>query len=160
MSIGETASENQRKWDIRFLEMAELVAGWSKDPSTKCGAVIVRPDRSIVSVGYNGFPRGIPDLQEHLDNRCEKYQRVVHAEMNAILNAQGPVHGFTLYSVPASFTGGTCDRCAVHVIQAGITRIVHYYTPVNTFNDRWKEPLERAQEMYDAAGVEAVGIPV
>ena len=52
------------KWDRRFLALAEHVADWSKDPSTKTGAVIVRPDRTIASMGYNGFPRGMADTDD------------------------------------------------------------------------------------------------
>ena len=75
------------KWDGRFVELASHIAKWSKDPSTKCGAVIVRSDKTIASVGYNGFPRGLDDSGKLYDNRSVKYDRVIHAEMNAILNA-------------------------------------------------------------------------
>ena len=64
------------KWDSRFLELAKLVSTWSKDPSTKTGAVIVRPDRSVASIGFNGFPVKMSDHQELYDNREEKYSRL------------------------------------------------------------------------------------
>ena len=60
------------KWDERFIELARLVAAWSKDPSTKVGAVIVRPDRTVASVGFNGFARGVDDTEERLNDRALK----------------------------------------------------------------------------------------
>ena len=74
------------KWDIRFLEMAKLVASWSKDPSTQVGAVAVR-NRTVIAQGYNGFPRGCDDHELYYLNKAIKYKRIVHAEMNAIYNA-------------------------------------------------------------------------
>lgn len=147
----------QQKWDRRFLEMAALVASWSKDPSTKCGAVIVRPDRSVASVGFNGFPRGVDDLPEHLENRDEKYGRVIHAEVNAILAAAEPLHGYTMYTWPPGW-GPTCDRCATCVIQSGISRVVHIKVGGSGFADRWREAAERGLDMYRRAGVEVVGL--
>lgn len=143
------------KWDMRFLNMAMLVASWSKDPSTKCGAVIVRPDRSIAGVGYNGFPRGVPDLDEHLNDRPEKYGRVVHAEVNAILAAKENLRECTLYTWPAN-RAPSCDRCTAVVIQAGIKRVVHVSTWYTGFADRWAEATARSLDMYQAAGVSVV----
>src|SRR5271157_2853870 len=89
------------KWDLRFLEMAKLVAGWSKDPSTQTGAVIVRPNRSVASVGFNGFPQKMDDRSELYTNRDEKYSRIVHCEMNALQFCQDDnVDGYTLYTHP------------------------------------------------------------
>ena len=136
--------------------MAELVSTWSIDPSTQTGGVITRPDRTIVSVGFNGFPRSIKDDPELLNNREEKYKRVVHSEMNAILNAQGPVAGFTLYNWP----GQSCARCAVHVIQAGIDRVVSQYRPDSEFAQRWAEDMKLAEELYTEADVDLVYIEV
>lgn len=140
------------KWDLRFLEVAWLVSTWSKDPSTKCGAVIVRPDRSIAGVGYNGFPRGVPDLEEHLNDRPEKYGRVVHAEVNAILAAKENLSDCTLYTWPPN-RAPSCDRCTGVIIQAGIKKVVHVSTLNTGFADRWAEATARALDMYAAAGV-------
>ena len=76
----------QEKWDRRYLDIAKSVSQWSKDPSTKVGAVLVRDNR-IVSVGYNGFPEGVDDSEERYNNRELKYDLVVHAEVNAIISA-------------------------------------------------------------------------
>lgn len=100
--------------------MAKQVSFWSKDPSTQTGAVIVRPDLSIVSLGYNGFPRRMRDYPDLYANRDEKYSRIVHCEMNALLQAHCSVEGCTLYTYPFI----SCDRCCVHMIQAGIIRMV------------------------------------
>jgi dCMP deaminase len=77
--------------------MAQLVATWSKDPSTKVGAVIVTPENVVVSVGYNGFAQRMPDVESHYTDREAKYSRIVHSEANAIVLARGDVRGHTLY---------------------------------------------------------------
>ena len=114
-----------KKWDLRFLDLAQHIAQWSKDPSTKVGAVIVRPDKTICSVGYNGFPRGIEDTEERLNNRDLKYPCMVHAEMNAILNSKESLDGYILYISSPTYFAPTCDRCAVHIIQR-----IRYSPPV------------------------------
>ena len=68
--------------------MAQYVSTASKDPSTKCGGVIVRPDKSIVSVGFNGFPKVGEDRPEWLDAREEKYKRMVHSDLKAICDTR------------------------------------------------------------------------
>jgi dCMP deaminase len=120
------------KWDIRFLELADKVASWSKDPSTKTGAVIVDQERRVVSLGYNGFARGMLDTPALYADRETKYSRVVHCEMNAVMVAARPVDGCTLYTTP----GPSCDRCAVHMIQAGIRRFV-FWAPTPERRQRW-----------------------
>ncbi len=144
------------KWDYRFLRMAELVSTFSKDPSTKCGGVIVRPDKSIVSVGFNGFPRKIEDKPELLENREEKYKRVIHSEVNAILNAREALHGYTLYNWP----GQSCSRCAVQVIQAEITRDVSPLRKDSDFIKRWQTEITLAEDLYNEAGVELLYLEV
>lgn len=132
------------KWDIRFLDLAEHIATWSKDPSTKVGAVLAN-DRRVVSVGYNGFPQGVNDDPALYADREYKYEHVVHGEMNAILFAGRSVDGCTLYTIPFL----PCSRCAAMVIQAGIWRVVSYYND----NPRWLESIARTQAMFKQAGV-------
>jgi|SRR6185437_2396833 len=146
-------TDKQKAWDERFLEMAELVSYWSKDPSTKVGAVLVRPDRTVASVGYNGFPRNTSDSDELYSDREEKYARVVHAEVNAILHAREPADGYTLYTYPASIAP-TCDSCAGFAIQAGVARVVCLRDEESGFAARWRLRFERALRMYEEAGVE------
>ena len=81
------SGEGTTRWDRHFIEMAVLCAGMSKDPRTRVGAVIIGPDREVRSTGFNGFPRGISDTYERLHDKTEKLRLVVHAEVNAILNA-------------------------------------------------------------------------
>lgn len=132
-------ADRELKWDRRFLDMAKMVSGWSKDPSTKCGAVIVRPDLTVASVGYNGFPRGCDDSDEIYADRPLKLERVVHAELNAILSCYDRPVGYTIYTWPPS-NGGSCARCAAHIVQAGIKRMVHMAG--SDFADgRWNESL-------------------
>ena len=139
--------DSQRKWDLRFLELARMIASWSKDPNTKTGAVIVRPDRTIVSTGYNGFPSAMPDLSDNYENREEKYSRIVHCEMNAVLHAYEPVHGYTLY-----VSLYPCERCAVHMIQAGITRMVAPVLPADLIG-RWGASLKKTKAYAEESGV-------
>jgi dCMP deaminase len=108
------------KWDLRFLGLAKYVAEWSKDPSTQTGSVLVSPDRKHVVLGYNGFPADMPDTPEVYANREEKYSRIIHCEMNAVLNAKADLQGYTVYTHPFL----SCDRCAVHLLQAGVKRFV------------------------------------
>jgi dCMP deaminase len=130
---------NNPMWDIRFLRLAKHIASWSKDPSTKVGAVIVDDDQQIVSTGYNGFPFCFPDDEEAYANRDLKLQRIIHAEMNAVMNAKRSVRGCTLYTWPFM----TCDVCAKHMLQAGITRFVAPTTPVE-IEERWRESISKA----------------
>lgn len=147
------------KWDSRFLKLAREVASWSKDPSTRVGAVIVRPDRTVASVGFNGFPRKCSDDVELYLDRETKLSRIIHAEMNAILHAKERVDGYTLYVWPPSPSPACCDRCAAHVIQAGITRIVHVEGD-EIASERWKAALDSSQRMFDEAEVEISTVPI
>lgn len=137
-----------RDWDTRFLDIAKSVSQWSKDPSTKVGAVIVNPRREIVSTGYNGFPRGIMDSFDRLSKREIKYEMIIHAEINAILFSHENLSGYTLYTYPFQ----PCSRCASVIIQSGINRIVTYECD----SDRWKESFSLARDMFEEAGLEIV----
>ena len=137
------------KWDLRFLELAKGIAGWSKDPSRKIGAIAV-DDRSVVAQGYNGFPRGIEDYAERYEDRDLKYKLVVHAEMNVIYNATYngvSLDGATLYvwGLPV------CSDCAKGVIQTGIKRVV---MPNQDIPDHWTESWKLTQTMFEEANIE------
>jgi len=137
------------KWDRRFLDLCKTIASWSKDPSTKCGAVIVRPNRTIVSLGYNGFPRDICDTAERLNDRQVKYSLTVHSEMNALHNAPCSVDGFTIYCYPFV----ACNACTIHLIQAGIKRVVAPL-PSGDILSRWASDIKVTKELLKEAGVE------
>lgn len=102
------------KWHARFIALATAVADFSKDPETKVGCVIVYPDKRQFSMGYNGFPIGIADTEERLNGEG-KNDLMVHAELNAILNARADLTGSTLY-----VTKPPCIGCSKAIVQAGI----------------------------------------
>ena len=134
-------------WDSRFMALASLVAGWSKDKSTQVGAVIVDKDKRIVSAGYNGFPRGTSDDTALLADRDEKLRRTVHAEANAILFARRDLAGLTLYS-----THCPCSKCMALIIQAGMTEVV-CPEPDGGFKERWAADFESAGRIAHEAAV-------
>lgn len=136
-------------WHQRFLALAQLVSTWSRDPSTKCGAVIVRPDKTIASIGYNGFPRGCDDDPKLYMDRKVKYARIIHAEQNALLNAREVLQGCTSYVNPLP----PCDRCAAHLIQAGIEQVVYQKI---ILPEQWEKPIATAKQLFAEAGVELV----
>jgi len=139
------------KWDRRFLDLAASIAQWSKDPSTKVGAVIVDEQLRIVSTGYNGFPQGVVDSPERYEDRDTKYRMVLHGEVNAILFAKRDLAGCTLYVHPFM----PCARCTAIVIQAGIKRVV--FPPASeAILSRWADDLELSKMMFAEAGVEMV----
>lgn len=136
-----------KKWDGRFLDLAAEISSWSRDPSTQVGAVIVRPDRTIASLGYNGFPRGVGDSQERYNDRPTKYMMVVHAEANAIVTAQESLSGHTIYVNPMH----PCADCTGLIIQAGIRRVV---SPRVQIREDWARSFELSMIMCEEAGVD------
>ena len=131
------------KWDRRFLSLAAQISTWSKDPGTQVGAVIVRPDRTIASLGYNGFPRGSGDTYT---TREDKLLRTVHAELNAILNAREPLHGYTLYVTPLC----PCSNCAAAIVQAGIANVVF---EMESIRPEWEKSFAAAYEIMRDGGI-------
>ncbi|MCX8520243.1 MAG: deaminase, partial [Rhodoferax sp.] len=103
------------KWDVRFCELAKFVSEWSKDPSAKVGAVVFSKRGGDVSIGYNGFPMGVEDSAERLEDQEMKLELVVHAEQNALIAAGSRSAGSTLYV----WGKPICARCAGSIIQAG-----------------------------------------
>ena len=147
MSLG-TEHRSQEWWDRFFIGMAKYIATPSRDPSTQTGAVVVAPDRTVVSMGYNGFARGVDDAPERYSNREIKYSMVVHCEANAIIFAHRNIAGCTLYTHPFM----SCSRCAAMVIQAGIKRVVAPFSQ----NERWIADFKLSTEQFDEAGVEII----
>jgi len=133
-------------WDFWLLGLAKYISTASKDPSTKVGAVIVDEDRRVVSLGYNGLPRGVEDSQDRLTNRDLKYKLIVHAERNALLFARGSIKGCAIYTYPML----PCAVCASMVIQSGIKKVV---APVSD-NPRWQEDITLSIQLFGEAGVQ------
>lgn len=106
------------------MALAQVTSFRSKDPNTKVGAVIVNDKKRIVALGYNGMPQGndkdFPWIREAEKKKDTKYPYVIHAELNAILNATISVVGTTLY-----VTLFPCSDCTKLVAQAGIKEIVY-----------------------------------
>lgn len=143
-------SMSQKEWDQRFMEVARLTSTWSKDPSSKVGAVTVNRKNIIVSSGWNGFPRGLKDDYDRLNNRETKYKFVVHAEMNAIYNATYngvSLDGSTLYVYGLPI----CSECAKGVIQVGIKRVV---MPQQEMPEKWRDSWLTSMNFFSEAGVE------
>ena len=105
------------KWDKRYLELAKLISSWSKDPRKQVGAVITYKNY-VRGVGFNGFPKGIEDSPERLNTQGLKLPLMIHAEVNALIAAQGK--GDTIYVYPCL----PCSQCLGQIIQSNIERIV------------------------------------
>jgi dCMP deaminase len=127
-------------WDEYFMDLAFMASTRSKDPSTKVGAIMVR-DKKVISTGYNGLPRQMNDLNPKYWERPEKYVLVIHAEQNAILQAQGvSIQGATMYC-----TLFPCVECAKSIIQSGVKEVV--YDDSN--NSRFKESFEKSSKLLE-----------
>jgi len=140
------------KWALRFIQMAELVASWSKDPSTQVGAVITEHNR-IVSLGFNGYPQGISDNAE-IDNREIKLLKTLHAEENAILYAKRDLSGCEIW-----VTHFPCPNCAAKIIQTEI-KVVHCPSQSEDFLSRWGDKIKLSEEMFIQAGVQVDWLPM
>lgn len=147
------------RWDRHFIQLALTHARMSKDPSTRVGAVIVDDDLAVRSAGFNGFPRGIADTPERLNDRDLKLSLVVHGEMNAVLAAARigiSVKSCTLYLACTNdsgicWGGPPCLRCAVELIQAGICEIVA--PPFKPGPSKWLTSIEQSRTILLEAGV-------
>ena len=141
------------KWGIRMLQMAKLVSTFSKDPSTKVGAVLYNPQRNtIITTGYNGFPRGTWDSPDLYADRATKYPRVVHAEANAIVEAAA--QGISTQGSFLACTHTPCADCAGLIIQAGIKRIIFE----DTGDDMKRLKGDMALQMFEEANVSIMGV--
>jgi dCMP deaminase len=158
-------------WNEYFFNMIEVVRSKSKDKNTKVGAIIVTPDNSIVSTGFNGFPRGVKDEHIHIGrpykkqchneeidkrySRPDKYLWTEHAERNAIYAAAKrgiPLEGCKIY-----INWYPCADCCRGIIQCGIRTIVidgrDYEEKEEYWNKRWKDQMDVSKKMCDESGV-------
>ena len=147
MNIVDIASVD--KWDKRYIAMAEFIAGWSKGPRSKVGAVVVRPDKTVASLGFNGPPKGFDDAAFVLMAREEQHKIVVHAERNAIEQCgHAEDHSKnTMYVWPMS----PCAECAEFICQAGIKRVVVFF---GFMSQQWFESAKKGFEVFERNGVE------
>lgn len=146
---------NYITWQEYFLGVSYLAAERSKDPNTQVGACIVKNNK-IISTGYNGFPNGCSDDvypwdREGKDEYETKYPYVVHAELNAILNARG--EDLTNSEIYVSLF--PCHECAKAIIQSGIKRVIFASDKYNNTPDNIA-----SKRMLKDAGVECIRIPI
>jgi len=143
------------KWDRKYLGLAKYIANeWSKDPSTKVGAVLVNYEYNQEFIGYNGFPRGVVDSEDRYDDRELKYKMIVHAEVNAILKAGFIARGSTLYVYPSFSAPPICNECAKLAIQSGIKSIVGFEPNwLDPIVQRWADSMSVSKMMFEEAGV-------
>ncbi len=134
-------------WDETFTHLCNIIAQRSKDPNTQNGACVVNDKNVVVGMGYNGFPFGCSDDELPWDREgdfCEtKYPYVVHAEANAIFNANGNVSGAKIYC-----NLFPCNECAKIIIQNGIKEIIYTDDKYHDL-DIWKV----SRKLLDLAGV-------
>jgi dCMP deaminase len=143
------------KWDRRFLQLAEEISSWSKDPSSQVGAVAVK-DRHILATGYNGLPMGTLDLRERLDNRELKYALIQHAEANLLAHAAR--HGLSLRDATVYvYPFFPCTNCCGALINAGIGRIVVPDLPIP---ERWATNFGLSQKLLEEAGIPLDVLPL
>ena len=123
------------RWEETWLDVAQIIAKRSKDPNTQVGCVLVSPDNRQIHTGYNGFASGIEDRVDRW-TRPEKYNWVIHAEENAIINSRTNLSGWTCYT-----TLRPCERCSSKIVQAGIAKVVFSDDNTNSSNYRLAQTI-------------------
>lgn len=135
-------------WDEYFMGVAILSGMRSKDPNSQVGCCIVSQENKILSMGYNGFPKGCSDdefpWEREGDPLDTKYLYVAHSELNAILNySGGSLAGAKLY-----VSLFPCNECAKAIIQCGIKEVIYD-------SDKYEKlpSTIASKKMMEAAGV-------
>ena len=136
-------------WNKRWMSLAQLVATWSKDKSRKTGCVIVDNRQVLISLGWNGFPRGINDNKTERHERPIKYMWTEHAERNAIYNAAAK--GIAILGCTMYLTWYPCAPCARAIIQSGIIKLIAIEPNWN--DETWKDDFCIVKEMLNEAEV-------
>ncbi|MDY6431116.1 MAG: dCMP deaminase family protein [Bacilli bacterium] len=144
----DLARKDNLSWDEYFMGIAQMSALRSKDPSTQVGACIVDKQNKVVSIGYNGMPRGVDDKKipwGHGEGLESKYLYVCHAEFNAILNTRD---GTALNGCKIYVTLFPCNECAKAIIQTGIKEVIYA-------GDKYHDHIEQqaSRKLLDMAGV-------
>ena len=138
------------KWDNRFCQLARFVSQWSKDPNAKVGAVVFARRGGDIAIGYNGFPMGVEDSAERLQDPEIKLDMIVHAEENAIIAAGGRAKGSTIYV----WGKPVCARCAGSIIQAGVRCVMAMSPESVPAESKWRKTGEIACQMFREAGIQ------
>ena len=148
-SKGGHSSSQRLDWDEYGMSLARAVAAKSKDKSTQVGCVILDPEHRVVSTGFNGLPRYVPDDPAILGDRDTKLALVIHAEENALLFARQSLEGCTAYVWPMP----PCSRCAAKLAQVGIMRVVAP-KPTPERIERWGASMRLSDWLYHHAGID------
>lgn len=139
------------EWQMTFLDIALAASKKSKDESTKVGAVLVRPDMTVASLGFNGFPKRMADNPLFLTDpayREEKYKRIVHAEQNCVrFNRDNTTDGYHLI-----VTRHPCEMCALEICCTGIGDV--WYLPHHDYETRWGESVANARTLMWECGIQ------
>ena len=141
---------NDKKWQLRFMDLALQVATWSKDPRCQVGALVVSSNGKRVSWGYNGFPRVVEDDSELLKDGEWKNTLMIHAEHNALINSSGSVEGWTLVT-----TRFPCHECAKVILQYDIKRVIAPNWHIKNPPSKWDDSQELASDLF-ANNVEVI----
>ena len=147
-----------RNWDKKYFELAEYISTWSKDRSTKIGAIIVK-NNDVISTGFNGFPIGANDDVEERHQRPLKYSWTEHSERNAIYSAAK--HGKSTNGCTIYVKWFPCADCARAIIQSGIKTVLIdelNYLGNRGFYTRWEDSIKAADKMFEEAGIRIVMI--
>lgn len=139
------------KWQARFMELAETVSNWSKDPSTKVGAVLVTDDGKVAGLGYNGIFAGLDDTEINSVSRDYKNLMTVHAEQNALANMTiKDSRPLTLF-----VTKPCCVNCAKQIALHGSIKTIYVQDSPDsdpTFKERWNN--DDALEIFKQMDIE------
>ena len=137
-------------WKIRYFKLAKKISEWSKDPSTKVGAICIGKQGQVLSQGYNGFPRNFDDDLEKYKNRELKYKYIVHAEMNCIYHAT--LNGISLQDSSLFVYGlDICSECAKGIVQVGIKNVYTCSKP--TVSDYWRQSFIITDDIFKKGDV-------
>ena len=148
-------------WDELFILQAAVIAQKSKDPSTKVGCVIVGDGNAVLSMGFNGFPRGIDENDKSRWERPEKYQWIEHAERNAIYNAAR--HGINLNGSRLYLNWdpkGICSDCARALVQVGVKEIIGPKKPFPGKGAGEHYSIDHSEIMFKEIGIGIRTIPL
>jgi dCMP deaminase len=137
-------------WQATFRDIALAASKKSKDSSTKVGAVLVRPDMTVASLGFNGFPKRMPDNPVYLSNpdyRPQKLKRTVHAEANCLrFSRDNCTDGYHIV-----VTRHPCEACALEICCTGITDV--WYLPHEDYEKRWADSVAEARDLLTECGI-------
>lgn len=139
-------------WDDKFIELVDFISKWSKDKSRGVGAIIVDSCNDILSIGYNGFPRGANDEIQERYNRPIKYKYTEHAERNAIFNAARK--GVSLNNAKIYLNSFPCSDCCRVIIQSGIKEVICKKPDLN--HKQWGEHFKISLELFNECNIKII----